>query len=308
MKLARKETELLDGRLTMRLPGKARLEPRQVSIMAAPESSQDETRVVIDAGEARMVVMVYEMYALGGATFDRNVRAMLGEGEGDYNVTQLELSHSGLFGIATIPTKHDLTSEAVLVMGLYLANVDNTVQFLGFYVNPTAAKDPGGALELAKNMATTIRPGRRRLEKDGGRVQLRELHDKILEIELPENYVASAQRGPDFSVHSIRKLVQLGAAAPTLGVYVGQHPSYHHVHERAEFDTVELALLGKTREWHRWKTQYGEQTTTMLEAMARLPGGEQAPLTHVFLSADDDTTLAELQRIANSLQVVERRE
>ena len=48
-KLSAKTTDLLAGRLTIRLPEKARIEPRQASIMAAAQAAEEETRVVLDA-------------------------------------------------------------------------------------------------------------------------------------------------------------------------------------------------------------------------------------------------------------------
>lgn len=294
MHLQKKETELLDGRLTIRLPRRARVEPRKSSIMGAPKSSEDETRVVIETGKQKMVLMAFELFATGGADFDRSVREMLGEGEGDYEIKRLELGHPALYGVATVPTRFDNSADANLVLGLYLANRDDTVQFMGVYVNPEGARDPEGVRELALKMVSTVKPGRRSLDADGGPTRM-----GPVQIDLPEGYVTTARQGPDFTVHSVRKLVPLGATAPTLGVYLGMHPAWHHERQGATFETLTTPLFGKDREWHRWRTD----TATILETISPMASGPS--VAHVFLTAEDDASMAELKKIAGTLKVVD---
>src|SRR5512136_940564 len=61
--LADRPIQLLGGRLTVRMPAAARVEPRQRSIMSAAESGEEETRVVLDAGPERLVLLASELFA-----------------------------------------------------------------------------------------------------------------------------------------------------------------------------------------------------------------------------------------------------
>ena len=296
MKLSKKETSLLRGRLTMRLPRKAKAEPRRRSIMGAEESPDAETRIVITSGADKMVVMAYEMFALAGSDFDKKVRDLVGDGEGNYSVERLELGNPSLYAVATIPAKLDPAEDASLVAGVYLANSDNTVQFLGFYVNSAAAQDREGALRLARSMMETVRPGPSSLEIDGGPRVL----SGGVKVEVPKGYVITAQRGPDFWVHSIRKLVPLGQSAPSLGVYIGGHPAYHHEREGvAHFELLKLNAFGAERTWHRWAVSKSENSQTMLEVMVSNGMGLRG---HVFLLANGPAHLEELKTIAATLE------
>lgn len=55
-----KDMDLLGAHLTMRVPSQVRIEQRQRSIMAAPESQQEETRAVIGSSGSEMIFVVQE--------------------------------------------------------------------------------------------------------------------------------------------------------------------------------------------------------------------------------------------------------
>src|SRR4030095_4635439 len=67
--------EFLRDRVSLRLPTGAREEPMVQSVMHAPESREDQSRIVIDAGAERLIIMVYELYTLTGDDFAASLRA-----------------------------------------------------------------------------------------------------------------------------------------------------------------------------------------------------------------------------------------
>jgi Beta-lactamase len=73
-KLAEKPVEALGGRLTVRMPQGARIEARPFPIMGSPESAEHETRVLFDAGDERLVLMVKEAFAFAGDDFEKDVK------------------------------------------------------------------------------------------------------------------------------------------------------------------------------------------------------------------------------------------
>lgn len=308
-------TDLLAGRLRLKLPKGAKLEARGHSIMAAPESAQHETRVVIDAvgganpgtGSAfkreRLVVMSYELFATAGPDLLAAVRKDLGDEQPQPAVETMGLVSPELRAVAVTPATLDKTREAIPVLGVYVAQADGTVQYVAFYINPPAAEDVAGATDLARRIAATLGPGPRRLALTAGS---RSLTDG-LKLQVPAGYAITRQDGPDFSVHHVRKLVQLGQTAPRLGVYVGGHPSFQY--RQVERDTtrppdvkrVPGKLLGRDIEWHRWTRGDKPPLLVTQEAILPLSEGDRWLVAHVFFSAEQDADLVELEKIAASL-------
>jgi hypothetical protein len=170
---------------------------------------------------------------------------------------------------------------------------DGSVQYVAFYVNPDGAAQGASWSALGKKITATLAPGKRTLApKAGDRV----LDDLVLTV--PDGWVASAQPGPDFTVHHLRKLVVLGQPAPACGVYVGHHPSMQHKQQEAKARPAVRAgtLLGGKVDWSTW-TEGGRSST---EAMANHPNGRDK--VHVFCSAGSEAELADLRKLSETLR------
>jgi hypothetical protein len=83
-KLSEKSIQVLGGRLTVRMPERARIEARPHDIMSAPETEEHETRVVFDAGQERLAFMVHETFAFVGEDFEKDVRGWVSKWKGKY--------------------------------------------------------------------------------------------------------------------------------------------------------------------------------------------------------------------------------
>ena len=66
-------TNLLGGRLTVRLPPGAKIEAMAHSIMSAPAAETEHTRVVLDAGPQRMVIMADELFSIAGKDIEKRI-------------------------------------------------------------------------------------------------------------------------------------------------------------------------------------------------------------------------------------------
>ena len=302
--------DLLGGRLAMRFPAGSRIEARRASIMAAPESAQQETRVVLEKGSEKLVVMTYELFSLAGPDFEPQVRKELGgwkgKGGAPYTVAALTLGAKKLRAFAATPPAFDLSRDAVLVQGLFVAHADGTVQYIGFFVNPAAGKDAAGCSKLVKRIAATLAPGPRTLPRAAG---VRGLDVLAVETELkatvPAGWVASVQPGPDFIVHHLRKLQPYGAPSVSVGIYIGGHPSYQHRQTDGpapQVTVVKGKLFGKDVEWQQWKRGTGKDAATTHEAIAPLPGNERLRV-HLFATVADATLVKEIQAITATLKV-----
>ncbi|NMB76441.1 MAG: hypothetical protein GYA21_15090 [Myxococcales bacterium] len=298
-------TELLGGRLQVRMPEKARVEGRQHSIMAAPEALTEETRVVLDAGNERLVLMAWELFATSGGDLAKAVAADVakwGDMAQGAKVEPLPVPKPLQDARLAIPGKHDLSREAILVLAAYVESADGTVQMLAFYVNPAGAKDLGGCTALAKSVAQTIGAGAKRLDLSAGKKRFAGAGDKdFLALDVPAGFVATTQQGPDFSVYRLRRVSVLGEPGASIGIYLGGHPSYQHKQardEKLEFSTAKGKLLGQEVEWHTWSR--GPAATT--EAILPHPGAKGLFL-HLFLSAAGEAALAPLRAIAETIKI-----
>lgn len=284
---------LLDGRLTVELPAGMRLEPRAHDLMAAEASGEDETRAVTDVGDVRFVMMTYELYLTAGGDLPAAAAAEeKAENEPSGKLEPLAVARP-LVAYAEVPAPGQPVEDANLVLSVWVASADHTVQLVAFYVNPAGAADLARWTALARRIAGTLAAGPRKLDLAAGD---RKLGD--LTIRVPSGWTLATQPGPDFAVYHLRALGTLGgAASSTCSVYVGDYPSYQY--EQAGIDAAKVAsspgtLLGASVEWKTWSTP----DASMTEAMAP-HGGEKV---HVFCAAKSETDLAALRSIAETLR------
>ncbi len=290
-KLAGKPTALLGDHVEVALPTGMKLEARGHSIMAADQAGEDETRAVIDDGNARLVMMAYELYATTGADFKAAATADAKQQLPNAVLEPVALGKPLAGFAAAPPTTGD--DEANLIYMMWLGNADATVQVIAFYINPAGAKATDKWLALAKKIAATAVAGKRVLATKAGD---RALEDLV--VTLPDGWAVTPQLGPDFTVFHLRKTVVLGTAAPGCGVYVGGFASYQYSQngiDAAHVKKVAGKLMGANVDWYVWSAN-GSSTT---EAMTKTPNGGTA---HVFCSAATDGELADLRKLAETLR------
>ena len=305
--------DALAGRLKISVPTGARIKAVQHGIMAAPESDHEQTRVFIDAGDERMVLMVYELFARAIPDLEGAARKETSRFPVKVDLQKWSLS-APMQAIAYFPVVPTKDQEANLVMGLFVVGSDGSVQELIWYVNPAAATQFTAALNLAKSIAKTVAPGTRALDSTSGEREL-SVYSKTkgIFISVPQGYAVTAQNGADFIVHHIHKVTPFGDASASLGVYLGDHPS---ANREGFLEQGMVSLLGKKVSWYQKVTT--EDGSKMIDADALvplgpsmfgyvLPGMSDGPsYADVFLTASDASTIEELKSIAASLRLGER--
>ncbi|HEX7901535.1 MAG TPA: hypothetical protein VF950_27495 [Planctomycetota bacterium] len=296
--LADPPLSLLAGRLTARFPAGAVLEPRSRGLMSAPEADERETRVVWTSGARKFVIMAYEQLETAGDDLVNDVRGVVKTWEGKFTVAPFDLK--GLRACSIAPAEIDPAQDAVFLLGLFTAREDRTVQHVAIYANPEAAKDLAGAAALAKKIAESVAPGKRELAVAAGRRVLHEVEGRKLTIELSEGFVLTTQKGPDFKVASLVRLVPLGRPRPLIGVYVGGHPRFHHERADPPVQVAEEAgkCLEKDVQWQLWKGVDAH----FAEAILPLPDSRER-LLHVFASGPDAAGLKALRAALPTLKL-----
>ena len=262
--LSEKPIEVLGGRLSIRMPQGAKKEARPFDIMSAPESEEHETRIVFDAGQERLVLMVHESFAFAGDDFEKDVRDWVTKWKGKYRIEPIQLPTKGLKAVSVIPLNnpdHTRSDDATFVEGVFVESNDRTIQSIDVYVNAAAEQDLEGCKAVAHQILLSVAPGKKELQLAAGERRLF-AYSKDLEISVtvPKNMVATKQDGPDFLVHRLIVLGRLGADSASIGIYVGNHPDFNPGAKKGDG-----MMFGKKVEWHSFQ-QGGD-----LQALCNLP-------------------------------------
>jgi hypothetical protein len=310
LKPGSKTTSLLAGRLTVKVPDQAKAIARRASIMAAEEATEEETRIVIDAGKERLVIMTWELFSLKGSGFSKRAGKYLKESLPEAERAKAKIEHIAMAKTdpdvyAIAPVSHDLKREAIMVLAAVIGHPDGTVQFMAFYVNPKGAADIPGVTKLAQAILDTLGAGKRRLGLAAGPRKL-SAFEKSLEVQVPKNVSHSVQQGPDFLVHRLSPVAALGDDRGTLGIYIGGHPSYQYKQRenrsmgkwKAKVTKKKSKVLGDDVEWHRWDND-GWHTA---EAILKLPGKDRF-LVHIFAGGAKVSLVDEMIKIAATLKM-----
>jgi hypothetical protein len=311
--VSKTQIDVLAGRLKVSVPTVARLQPVQHGIMAAPEADNEQTRILIDAGDQRMVLMVYELFARAATDFEGEAQKETARFPMKVNLQKWTLSGSvrAMAYFPVVPTKDQ---EANLVMGVFVAGPDGSVQNLVWYVNPAGAIQFSAASNLAQSIAKTIAPGVRGLDITSG---VRELSvyskTKSVFVTVPQGYVVTTQHGPDFIVHHVHKVMAFGDPEASLGVYLGDHPP---ANDQGFLEQGMSTLFGKKVPWYQKVTNEDSSRTIMARSVVSLgpsllghalPGMSDGPsYADVFVAASDSSTVEELKSIATSLRLGDR--
>jgi hypothetical protein len=288
LELTDQPLELLNGRLTIRMPADARVEARRENIMSAAESADEESRIVLDVGEERLVVMAYELFKTASKYFEKQVKKMVGTWAMDGATIEARKGRGYLIS----PEKLDLAKTAVLVLCVVINNEYSLVQLVEFFVNPKAGADASGCVRLCRSIAATIATGGKMLEFKGGPRKI-----GTFTAVVPDGYVLTAQPGPDFAVYRLHKVVPLGAPSSQFGVYIGDFPSYHHEHENVKLTKLKGQLLGADVEWHVWSAEKVVHHEVIVPFTSE--GGR---MLHIFLSSSSAPDITEMHVIAESLK------
>jgi hypothetical protein len=281
------------------MPQEAKTKFRPHDIMGAPESEQHETRVVLDAGQERLVLMVEEQFAIAGDDFENDVRQWLAKAKGRYNVSPIELPAKGLKAVVVTPVTdpdHSRNKDATFVEGILVASGDHTVQSFDVYVNKAAEKDMKACKALAREILLSVAPGTKKLQCEAGKRRLSAFSkDQEISVAVDKNTVVTTQMGPDFLIHRLVVLGKLGAGSDSIGIYVGNHP-----HATPGVKKGSGTVFGQKIDWHASKTdKHG------LETLCALPiPGEGGLMAHVWVHGTNDAQLAAMKRTAETLALV----
>ena len=169
---------------------------------------------------------------------------------------------------------------------MVVRTADNGLIMLSFLVTPEAYRSPNQCRALCDRVIATLKPGERMLNTAARRETL---DGAGYQISLDKDYVVIEQFGVDFLVYYIEKVTPLDTSAPSMGIYLGFHPST----DGKPYGTQSKGtILGKSVVW--------SASDNRVETLTRLKDGS---MMHIFITADDQADRAALKKMAQSLQV-----
>ncbi len=296
--------KVLRGRMTVRVPAAAKIEPRSAPDgAAAAPSPAEETRIVLDAGRERLILIVTETFLWADKDFGERVAKLFPDGI----VAPMSKDGPDPKSYLIIPKEPKPGATATLAAMALAVLPDKTVVELDAYVNAEARRDLPGCTKLATAILSSAAAGDVPLDRKGGVRQVPLELGKGIEVTVPPDWVMTAGAGPDFSVYYLRPISPFGSSPPEVMLYVGEHPSELHTRQpegggkKPAFTESDGLLLGKRQRWFSWTTGSGADVRQHAEAVAE--AGDHS-LVHVHYSAPTDAEMEELGKVVQLFKLV----
>ena len=241
--------------------------------------------------------MVHETFALAGDDFEKGARKWVAELPANYRTESDKHIAKGLKAVTITPVDnpdHSRSNDATFIEGIFVESADQTIQSLDVYVNAAAEKDLEGCKRVAREILSSVAPGKKKLQLAAGQRRLF-AYSKDVEISIivPENTAAMTQVGVDFLVHRLIVLGRLGGDSASIGVYVGEHPAF-----RPKPKMGEGVMFGKKIEWQ------SSREGTGLETLCELPIPGHKLNAHVWIQASSKAQLAALRQATETMKLV----
>jgi hypothetical protein len=294
------ETDLLDGRLRIRLPrGTAPFVARRAVGPAPPAAL--ETQLELSDGEGRQLrVIAMELFRRASDDLAASVSRWQGVRAGAVESLEVAAPLDGVF-VTPPPDPAPDGGPLVPVGSAVVAGPDGALVDVLFFVSReiVAADGTTECSGFAESLARTLIPGARELSLLARPVQLT---DRIA-LDVPADHVVIRHPGGGYDVHYVYPLLDLDAPHAQLGVYLGTEPS-SHVGDVLEMRTVASEMLGLRVDWQVWTTPRAGRRVTHMETMVEVPGGEGL-FVHAFLVGSDTRTVEALKAVAETLRQVD---
>jgi len=230
---------LLGGRLALRLPIGMEIAPAQV----------DHTRGELELDDGRFVMTAYETYQRVGTDLRAGVLAELRRQGGSLaqaRVSRLDLA--GLSAVTVHPPRRRTGADPNLVLAVYVASSDDTVQVIGFYVTGGARDAASEWAALAARITQTITAGTSELRGYAG---LLGVAGHRIRIACHEDCVVRVTG----SAYQIRPLVRLGRSQLCT---LDEGPAI----ARPRATSRSAQVLGKPVVWTEWSDADGAHAST----------------------------------------------
>lgn len=298
------EISLLNNRFYFTFPDSAKDIARPTDIMSAERNANDETRVIFDIGDKRIVFFAHELYLKSVDDLENKLKL---ESSKEYPFTVASIYNKDSVRCFKItPLKFDDTKNAILANSILIKNADNTLSRFDVYLNPKAFADRKTFDKITEDVFASFRKGNRRLNLNSRSESFSILGTKnVLQLKLPKDYIVTVDNGHDFEVYRVKKITSyIDTVHAAISIYFGFHPSFFNT----QFEIQDANLPGTDGEFMLQKMQWlnfrdDQRGFFLREQLFTEDDIEKNAKVHVGMISNDRKLLDELTIIAKELLI-----
>lgn len=294
---------VLNDKAFFNFPTTAKNMARSTDIMSADHNINQETRIVLDIENMRLVFFAQELYLLGG----NNLFDEVSKQKSAMNFERKILTNQDeLLSILSTPTIFDSTKNAILVNSLLVKTQDNSIFRIDAYINPDSYKLKDNFVKLTEQVFKTLTNGTRK-NNVSARVETLNIFGtkKDFKFTVPENYCITIDQKYDFQVFKFHKYSNFGDTNwVSLTIYTGNHPSYFYGDYGFKEDSskkITGKFLDKKVEWFSF---FNPNEQVYLKEQ-KIPSDkiENGLIVHIAMTSNREISIDELTEIVESIQV-----
>jgi hypothetical protein len=244
-----KEVSLLNDRLTIMVPDEAEKQNvNNYGIMGPDEDEEAVTSYLFgnEYDQTFVSVKAFEQYNYCSGDLEKDVSVMIDSINSSYPkpisfLTSEVISRDGISYVSFRPETLD-ADMFNLVGGAMVLAPDNALILVIVNADKNVMANPDACHEMTEKMIGSLKGGIRLLD-----VSERTLSMIGYTIQIEEGYAAKLDRGADFDVWRICKMVPFNSIQSSFGIYFGDHPSPPQKSDVTK--TVSDEILGKKVTW-----------------------------------------------------------
>lgn len=276
---------------------------RGTDIMAPGPNENEETRLLLDNGDKRLVFFAQELYSLSNR--DMFLQALTQQDKRFDFKKKILTDKDSLLSILSSPSKFDTGQQAMLVNSLLVKTQDHSVFRIDAFINPEAYKNRAAYQKLSEKVFATLSKGSKRVNLLPRKEVIPIMGTgKSFEVSLPAGYTVTRDTKQDFQVLKFHKYLSIiDTVWIGLTVYTGNHPSFfYNDYKLKESDAGKAKgpFLGKDVTWLQFNNSRGFYLKEQ-----QMPGDEIEPnlKLHVAMMSNSSSLMTELARIVALMEL-----
>jgi len=293
--------QVLNGKAFFNFPNEAREEARSESIMAAPKNPNEETRIIYDNGEKRVVFFAQELFKIA----DDNLFDEVSKGKGEILSYRRKIltDKDSIYSILSTPIKPNEGKYGMLINSLIVKVQDGTLFRINAHISPEAYSEKEKYMEFTENVFKTLSQGYRNINLKARTEYIKlELGYYNYQIHIPENYAYTVDYGVDFKVTKFHKYTKFNTPDQKITIYSGNHASrfYRQYNFKDPYTIVKGTFLKQEIDWYLYVNK--ESNFFLKEEVISLPGDMDL---HIAMTGYTSESIDELTKIQESLKFIE---
>jgi len=267
-------------------------------IMSPGPNENEETRLLLDNGDMRLVFFAQELYSLSNRPMF--LQALNQQDERFGFKKKILTDKDSLLSILSSPSKFDSGQKAILVNSLLVKTQDHSVFRIDAFINPEAYKNRIAYQKLSEKVFSTLTRGNKIINILPRKEVFPILGTgKSFEISLPAGYTVTKDAKHDFQVLKFHKYLSIiDTVWIGLTVYTGNHPSFfYNDYQLKDTDGTKVKgpFLGKEIDWLQFNNT--KQGFYLKEQQIPADPIESNLKIHVAMMSNSPSLMVELARI-----------